>query len=250
MQEELFSIITNRETITWKSMIFELISQHSMDPWDINISLLTKGYLKLIKKLEAFDFFLGGKVLLAASFLLKLKSVKLVDEHISEFDQLIAEAQRTDADFISDFYGGLEDEWTDSAEYVAPEEETPALHPRTPQPRKRKVSVYDLVDALQRAIDVHDRKVLRQLNAPEMTIPEKKRDISDTIREIYERIVAFFRKKGKRLTLGELIPSDNKEDIVQTFIPLLHLSHIDQRKIDLYQKEHFGEIQIQLHSAK
>ena len=40
------------------------------------------------------------------------------------------------------------------------------------------------------------------------------------------------------------MPSDSKEDKIYTFIPLLHLDH--QRAVDLTQKKHFGEIEIEL----
>jgi chromatin segregation and condensation protein Rec8/ScpA/Scc1 (kleisin family) len=105
--------------------------------------------------------------------------------------------------------------------------------------------VYDLVEALQKALEVRDRKVLREMDAPKVSIPEKRRDISEVMKEIYARIKTMF-GAGKRLTLTTLIPSQNREDVIQTFIPLLHLSHVSHRKIDLEQKEHFGEIEIKL----
>ena len=247
MQDKILEILTNKDNVTWKTLVFELIEQEKMDPWDINISQLSKGYIRLIRKMKGFDFLIGGKVLLAASFLLRLKSVKLVDEHLSEFDKLIAESQQEDDDFISDFYSGLEEDWGDTA-YVNPTDGTQlTLTPRTPQPRKRKVSVYDLVEALQKAISVNERKVLRQMDAPKIEMPDKKRDITEIIRDIYGRIKAYFLKNNQeKLTLSNLVASRNKEDIVSTFIPLLHLSHMDQRKIDLLQDEHFGDIEIKL----
>ena len=52
----------------------------------------------------------------------------------------------------------------------------------------------------------------------------------------------------KRLTFSQLVPSNTKEDKIYTFIPLLHLT--TQRKIDLTQQEHFGEIEIMLNTKK
>ena len=46
------------------------------------------------------------------------------------------------------------------------------------------------------------------------------------------------------MLFSELIDSDRKEDKIATFVPLLHLT--TQEKIDLYQKEHFGDIEITL----
>ena len=46
------------------------------------------------------------------------------------------------------------------------------------------------------------------------------------------------------LTFTKLVPSEKKEDKIYTFIPLLHLDN--QEKVNLMQKEHFGEIEIEI----
>ncbi|MBL7057316.1 hypothetical protein ISS09_03475, partial [Candidatus Woesearchaeota archaeon] len=68
------------------------------------------------------------------------------------------------------------------------------------------------------------------------------------IKDIYGKITNYFAKSTTELTFSQLIPSDSKEDKVLTFIPLLHLD--TQRKIDLMQDEHFGEIGIVLNKNK
>jgi chromatin segregation and condensation protein Rec8/ScpA/Scc1 (kleisin family) len=45
-----------------------------------------------------------------------------------------------------------------------------------------------------------------------------------------------------------LMPSDNKEDKVYAFIPLLHLTN--QGKLDMEQYQPFGEIEIMLNQKK
>ena len=52
-------------------------------------------------------------------------------------------------------------------------------------------------------------------------------------------------KKQKTIMFSQLIPSPEREDKVMTFIPLLHLTK--QRKINLEQKEHFGDIRVELY---
>lgn len=46
------------------------------------------------------------------------------------------------------------------------------------------------------------------------------------------------------LKFTELLPSEKKEDKILTFVPLLHLRN--QQKVELHQKIHFGEIDIEL----
>jgi chromatin segregation and condensation protein Rec8/ScpA/Scc1 (kleisin family) len=76
-------------------------------------------------------------------------------------------------------------------------------------------------------------------------IPKKTVDISILIRDIYDQIKKFFVSNGiKKLTFSKLVPSQDKDDKIYTFIPLLHLD--SQRKIEVNQQEHLGEIDIAL----
>jgi len=229
--EQIFELLFDKDEVTWQSIMQELIKSEQMNPWDINISSLTKKYIETIKKLKELDFRVSGKVLLAAAILLKIKSNKLVGEDIEYLDRLISEQDEEELSFEEDI------------EPRAEEEIPKNLIPRTPQPRKRKISVHDLMHALEKALEVKRRRVLKSIPPMNIEIPEKKKDISSIIKDIYGKIKVFFwEHRKKRLTFSKLIPSDSKEDKIYTFIPLLHLTN--QRKIDLFQQKHFGEIDI------
>ena len=231
--EKIFELLFDKDEITWQSILQELIKSEEMNLWDINISLLTKKYIETIKKLKELDFRISGKVLLAAAILLKIKSNRLVGEDIEYLDRLISQEDEEELTFEEDL------------EPRAEEEIPKNLIPRTPQPRKRKVSIYDLMGALEKALEVKRRRVLKSIPPMNIEIPEKKREISSIIKEIYGKIkVWFWEHRKKTLTFSELVPSQSKEDKVYTFIPLLHLT--TQRKIDLFQQKHFGEISIVL----
>lgn len=233
--EKIFEILYSKDEVTWQALLYELIKKEGMNPWDINISLLTKKYIEIIKKLKELDFRISGKVLLAAAILLNMKSNRLLNEDLSELDRLLSEPEE-DADSIM---------FEEPLPY--PLGEKPTLIPRTPQPRKRKVSIFDLVKALEKALEVKQRRVLNSIPPMNVSIPEKKRDITQIIRDVYLRVRSLFTQQSS-LTFSQLVPSNTKEDKIYTFIPLLHLSN--QRKIDLSQKDHFGEIEIMLASKK
>ena len=233
--ERIFQILHNGDEITWQTLLYELIKKEEMNPWDINISLLTKKYIDTIKKLKEFDFRISGKVLLAAAILLKIKSNRLLNEDLSELDRLLTQSEE---DLLEEL---------DLEEPRAYDEEKPPLIPRTPQPRKRKVSVFDLVTALEKALEVKRRRVLNSIPPMDVKVPEKKRDITQIIKEVYGKVKTFFNRQN-RLTFSQLVPSNKKEDKIYTFIPLLHLT--TQRKVNLNQKEHFGEIEIMLNTQK
>jgi len=239
-QERIFQILFENDEITWKQIIFGLIETEEMDPWDIDISRIAQQFLKMLRTLTRLDFRISGKMVLASAILLKMKSTKLVDEEIAALDQLINSADEPVALF---------DEFPVDGSLLIQEEapgERPRLVPRTPQPRKRKVSVYDLVEALEQALEVDANRVRFQPRIlQEVTLPDNPLDMGQLIRHVYEKVNKHYKgRNAVMLTFEELVPSDAKEDKVLTFIPLLHLDF--QRKVDMLQEEHFGPISIKL----
>ena len=233
--DQLFKILLDQDEITWQSLIYELIRTEQMDPWDIDVSLLAKKYIEAIKKLQEFDFIISGKVVLSAAILLNIKSTKLLEEE-SNIDKMIYPEALEEQEEIGYVQNPLANLPSDKI----------TLIPRTPQPRKRKVSVFDLVEALQQALEVRKRRALREI-VVDMPVIDKKVDITKVIFDLHRKIKDILSGKD-RLTFTEFVGSDKKEDQVATFVPLLHLS--SQRKVDLLQEMHFGEIEIKLVEAK
>ncbi|MEK6835180.1 MAG: segregation/condensation protein A [Nanoarchaeota archaeon] len=234
MQDQIYEMLINKDEITWQSLIYDLIKSEQLNPWDIDISILSNHYIETLKKLKEANFFISGKVLLAAALLLKIKSEKFINEDFVNFDNLLYPQSLNELELY-------EDTPNPYLNYDKPE-----LIIRTPLARKRKVTITDLMGALQKALEVNKRKVLRRLREEEVTvhIPEKKVDISALIKNVYNKIIDFFKYKKESLTFSKLIPSEKKEDKILTFIPLLHLD--SQEKINLSQEESFGEIYIEI----
>ncbi len=233
--EKIFSIIFSKaDEITWQNIIYELVKSEQMDPWDINISIISQKYIGMLRALKEHDFRVSGKVLLAAAMLLKIKSTKLVGEDLSELDRLLIGVEEEMDDLGFEEGSDIQKIW-----------EIPSLIPRTPQPRKRKVSIFDLVEALEKALEVKKRRLLHSIPPLSMEAPKKSKDITKIIKEVYGKIKTFFvgALKG-RLTFSKLLPSESKEDKVHTFIPLLYLAQ--QNKIELVQETQFGDIEVLL----
>ncbi len=236
MQDKIFEILFEKDDITWQTIIHELVRTEQMDPWDIDISLISQRYIEMLAKFKELDFRISGKVLLAAALLLKMKSVRLVGEDMAVFDRLLSPE---DAPLDDSLFDEEPQKLKDAQDYH--------LIPRTPQLRKRKVSIFDLVKALEKALDVQKRRTVRNYYQPlTMTAPKRGKEITVIIKEVYQRIKSFFIKnKSHKLTFAGLIPSEKREDKVYTFIPLLHLAN--QHRIELEQNEHFGDIEIRVY---
>ncbi len=239
MEDKLFEIIFKEDEIQWQQMIYEIVKDEKMDPWDIDISKLSQKFLEMVRKAQEMDLKISGKVILAAAILLKLKSLHFIESDMVELDKMFLSAQETSEDDILD----EGDEEVKEMKRRGIEYEQQPLIPRTPQARKRKVSVYDLVDALEIALSTKNRRILREISIPRAQKPEKKYDINNLINSLLDRILVHF-NSNSRLTFDHLVPGNTKQEKILTFIPLLHLSSM--RKIDLHQEKAFGEIEIKL----
>jgi segregation and condensation protein A len=234
MTDQIFDIIFKSDEITWQGLLLELVKSEQMDPWDIDISELSHKYIAMVKKLQQADLRISGKVLLAAAMLLRIKATRLLEDDVSQFDALLkGEEETLSLDEESHLPPGVNRELYKRLK----------LLPKAPQPRKRKVSIYDLIEALQKALETKKRRIAR-IPIVDIEIPEKKFDISKTMEDLLSRIIAHCKEKGK-LTFSDIAPKEaDKKAKVYSFIPLIFLSNTGN--IELQQQEHFGEIDILL----
>lgn len=250
MGTDIYELIVNDDEVTWQSIIYDLIKDNEIDPWDVDISKLTKQYITVLKKLKGADLRVSGKVLLAAAMLLKIKSNRFMGDDLEHLDRLLASAEKSEDEFFEEFSeeGMFLDDEAD------PESADPSefsLIPRMPQPRKRKVSIYDLVSALEKALEVKNRRLVNHIHNKELNhAPGKTVDISVIINNLYRRILNIFKENNAvKLTFTGLLPQDSdRKDKVYTFLSILHLTN--QGKLDLEQEKHFGEISILLRDSK
>ena len=236
MLDDLYNLIVNKDEITWQSLLMDLIKSEEMDPWDIDVSLLARKYLDSIKEMQKFNFFVSGKMILASALLLRIKSDKFMDEDIAHFDNLMYPPEELDPMEMEAYLDA-----------PAPQREKVKLTIKTPQARKRRVTLSDLMGALQKALEVNQRKVSKKEYSLsiDMEIPVKEIDITALIKDVYSRVVGHFETNEKgELTFSMLVKSDRKEDKILTILPLLHLDN--DGKVELNQVENFGDIYIKL----
>ncbi len=234
-QEQIHDLLFNRE-IGWQEIIYDLINTEQLDPWDINITILTDKYLEKIQKIEGTDFFISSKVLLAASLLLRIKSEILLNKYIKSIDEILF---------------GKKEKKKQILERIELEEEIPELIPRSPIPRFKRVTLKELIESLNKAIKTENRRIKKEiinknvLRETSFSLPKRKFSIKDKIKEIYENLFKHFEKNNdkKKISLTEFV-KESKEEKIISFSPLLHLE--GQKKIWLEQESHFEEIYIWL----
>jgi segregation and condensation protein A len=233
-QEEIHDLLFSRE-IEWQEIIYDLINTEQLNPWDIDLIVLTERYFQRIQEMEERDFFVSSKVLLAASFLLRIKSEILLNKYIKSIDDVL--------------FGNKSEMKKYSFERIELEDEIPELIPRSPLPRFKKVTLAELLESLNKAIVTENRRIKKEivnknaLRESSISLPRRKFSIKDKILEITRILEEHFNSKEdyKKITFTELAGTD-REKRIEHFSPLLHLEN--QKKIWLEQAGHFEEIYI------
>ncbi|HLC78107.1 MAG TPA: segregation/condensation protein A [Candidatus Nanoarchaeia archaeon] len=234
-QEQIHDLLFSRE-IGWQEIIYDLINTEQLDPWDINLSVLTNKYLAKIQELEEADFFVSSKVLLAASLLLRIKSEILLNKYIKNIDEIL--------------FGKKELKKTEIVR-IQLDDDIPELIPRSPIPRFKKVTLKELMESLNKAIITENRRIGKEITKTNafreagISLPKRKFSISDKIREIYDKLSGHFKENNnsKRVGFTDFVGTEREEKLI-AFAPLLHLEN--QKKVWLEQEAHFEEIYIWL----
>jgi len=249
IHNRILELLLDDEEITWKSILTNLVKAEGQNPWDVDITFLSDKFIETIKELKRMDFRISGKIVLAAAILLRIKSVYLISNDIAGFDRLLENQEKE----------MLDDDETDDTDYELIEKrrlmnetlDKFGIVPRTPLPRKRKVSVYDLIDALQKAMDVKNRKVSRIINDRQDDRLKKLLthdiDITLIIQDLYAKIMDIYGSYNNEIPFAQLLPQKdalNNKDKVLTLLPLLHLE--TKHKIMINQDDSFGPIRIKL----
>jgi segregation and condensation protein A len=233
-QEEIHDLLFSRQ-IEWQEIIYDLINTEQLNPWDIDLIILTERYFKRIEEMEEGDFFISSKVLLAASFLLRIKSEILLNKYIKSIDEIL--------------FGNKEVQKKYSFERIELNDEIPELIPRSPFPRFKKVTLQELLESLNKAITTENRRIKKEivnknaLRESSISLPKRNFSIKDKIDEITERLVGHFssQENHKKISFTEFAGED-REKRIEHFSPLLHIEN--QKKIWLEQQGNFQEIHI------
>src|SRR3990172_5633742 len=179
------------EKLSWQQLMNDLIKSEQLDPWDINISLLSNKFLEKVQQPDEANFFVSSQVLLAASLLLRLKSEILLDHYIPSLDAVL--------------FGRKEEPKRYNQERIELDEEVPGLVLRTPLPRFRKVTLEELMNALGQAIKTENRRIRKVVIAKQqeletaLSIPKHRINIRDEIKDVHSRLKRAFANREDKI---------------------------------------------------
>jgi segregation and condensation protein A len=214
---------------TWRELLADLVESNSIDPWDVDIVRIANEYVAAIRKLQVLDLHIPANMVFAASILLRMKS-----------------------ESIGIFHAPAEEQ-TDGEEQIARvSPDVPALTPRFRMQPGRKVTLAELMSALNDAMKINERREQKLVGrtAP-LDFVIVKDDIDQKIAEAQKMIFSGIDSEGM-VTYGQLSRyfSSESEALFKLFMPMLFLAH--RGVVSISQDEFFGEIFIRpdLNAAK
>ncbi len=236
---EIYELIMSKD-LTWEGLLRDIVKKEDINPWDIDIGFLADKYREALLKLKSVDFKLSGKFLLASAILLRMKS-----------DRFDVNTVTLPMDYFDDFFEEINfdilmEEIKNENLRESFKKSKVSVDLNLPQKRMKPISIDDLVEALKEAMVVKERREKRKKQLKENLkyhAEIKTIDITSKIKELYNNIVNFFENlKREEILFNELLPSQDRLDVLWTFVPLLHLNN--EGKVELFQKVQFGEIKI------
>ncbi len=210
---------------TWKELLISLVETNKLDPWDIDISGIVDNYISVVREMRLMDLSVPANIIFAASVLLRLKSSTM---------PLFGEVDEK----------GLED--------VAPYErvipDVPELVPRSRHAPRRRVTLNELMEALEDALKIESRReeYFRVAETPLPFVIDVS-DMEEKMKSTYSMVLSNI-DRYKMVSFDSLSKLVDSESVLSyLFVPLLFLAQ--EGKILLIQEVFFGEILIKLGKA-
>jgi segregation and condensation protein A len=254
-EDKIYSIATDKEIINWKSFLYDLIYKEGLDPWNIDLSILTKKYLEALNDIKKLDFDISGKFLTIAVFLLKTKSEDFLEKEIRGFEKEIIKGLEEEGfgDELENFENEdymLENNLNNEENFENKKKKY-SLKVRNPIARKRKVNIFDLINVLEKTLKQSQKRKENFLARNQGDVKykgplyeKKRKDLKEIIEELFEQIVEEIKGKNQaHINFHHLIKgTEHKMEVLDKFIPLLHLHN--QSRVKLIQEKHFDHIKI------
>ena len=206
---------------TWKDVLLELVKRNELNPWDIDIVDLVEKYIGAVKRMKILDLRIPANIILAAAILLRLKSDML------EIEEKTEEAAAEE-------------------EMMPPYVPVEGLSVRLRLPQKSRVSLNELIDALEEAMKLKELKEAQATAVESRQVPIflSHPDVEVDV----EKVLGLVKKNldgSKMVTYSLLCDSAKSESpLLEVFIPLLFLAN--KNKVLLLQETFFGEIIVSL----
>jgi len=219
------------------SLVFELVVNQKMNPWDINLIEFSKMYLSRVKKATELNLIIAGKLVYMAWEILKLQSEQVL-QRVDRPEHVEMMFDGWNPDNLDLFVDPFE---LGSGEVLLHTEDMP-IDEKVRRKSDRPVTLIDLLDAFEEAKKESDirqelSRFMQKYKRPDFDDKAHKENLEEEIAKVWERI----QKCGQgSVSIADLYQG-GKADRVMVFISILFLARMG--KIHIWQeKMPYGEI--------
>ena len=213
---------------TWKQVLLDLIITEQINPWDVDIAKMADGFIKKIKEINDMELYLSANMILASAILLKYKSSVLDNIKEQEYNEEPIE------------------EYEDETQEREQKPEIKKLEFLTRLPPKRPITLQEIINEIDAIVKFEEKrkKTKKEVYVRKLNIRLDSENIEQQMKDIYLTILKKIEEQDEKLVLFSKLLGNNKnrKKIISTLTTLLHLTK--DKKIDIVQKELYGEIKI------
>jgi chromatin segregation and condensation protein Rec8/ScpA/Scc1 (kleisin family) len=150
-EKDIMQLITSE--YSWEQIIYKIIAWEGMDPWNLDLSLLSRSFLLYVGKMEELDFKIPAKYVVIAAVLLRMKSdhIEYLKGLTQQPEELVTE-ELAPEDLVPMLNGNGEI-MLDQARLDVPSKRQPV----------RKIVLTELISALRNALKTDARRTERGL---------------------------------------------------------------------------------------
>ena len=229
-------------------LLLHLINRLEIDIYDIPVAAITEQYVAYIHTMKELELDIASEYLVMAATLLAIKSKMLLPKHEEEWDE-DEEEYLMDEDPRDELVAQLLEykKYKEAAdEFKNMEAERALLFTKPPidlspytedvnvERQDLDVSLYDMISAFQKLMR---RKKLKKPLQTRITRQEI------TIDKRIQELKNFLKEKREKVLFSALFDTEEKEQIVVTFLAVLEL--MKQNEIQVEQTNNFEDIFIE-----
>ncbi len=212
---------------SWEQVIYDLVAAEGMDPWNLDLNVLSQSFLSYMKKIQELDFRIPAKYVIISSVILRMKSDTM---RLLDIPSANGEVE-------------MDSEYLDGQPAAAPINFNMGFFNLQERRRPTKqVMVTDLITSLKKLLTTNERKDMK-MEAARNTIKISADSIVDRINNVYKKINSMLVGVNKEeVPFSTIVEKWQRKDVVEHFLPLVYLDN--EKKIACRQENFFDEIYI------
>lgn len=219
------------------AVVFELVVNNKLNPWDINLIEFSKMYLARVRKANDLNLIIAGKLVYMAWEILKLQTEQVL-QRVDRPEQVEIMFDGWNPDNLDLFVDPFE---LGAGEVLLRTDEA-AIDEKVRRKSERPVTLIDLLDAFEEAKKESDirqelSKFMEKYKRPEFEDKSHKESLEEDIAEVWERIQTC----GQGSVAICDLYNGGKDDRIRVFVSILFLAKMG--KLHVWQeKMPFGEV--------